>query len=77
MWTKNLSLLVLCLLQGGILFGCSKDLLQRNSYEMFQIMQREKCLKERNVDLEECYPKESYEEYQRQRKERLGSESKY
>lgn len=42
---------------------------------MFQIMQREKCLKERTVDPEECYQKASYDEYQRYRKERLEGES--
>ena len=72
---KKLSVLILCLLQFCFLFGCSKELFQRNSYEMFQIIQREKCLKEGNVDLEECYQKVNYDEYQKQRKERLEDDS--
>ena len=72
--SMNALLLITLLILQGTLLGCSHDMIQRNSYEMFQIMQREMCLQERTMDIEECYQKESYDEYQRWRKENLEVE---
>lgn len=45
--------------------GCSREALQRNSYEMMQNMEQERCRRE-GVS---CPPRTDYDDYQRQRSE--------
>jgi len=46
--------------------GCSIESIKRTTYETLQNFNRQKCVKNLSSD---CGKKESYDEYQRQRKE--------
>lgn len=56
---------LLALLCASAASGCSREALQRNSYEMMQTMQQERCRQE-GVS---CPPRTFYDDYQRQRSE--------
>jgi hypothetical protein len=57
-------------LTGLIIFalmeGCSSDTAQRTAYETLQNVREQECLKNPSQD---CGKRQSYEDYQRQRKE--------
>jgi hypothetical protein len=57
-----------------LLVGCSKDSLQRSSYEMFRTMQLNECLQKSDMNTEDCYQTDNYDQYQQWRQERLKNE---
>ncbi len=50
----------------AILSGCSSEAAKRTAYETMQNVREQECLKNPAMD---CGKRESYEDYQRQRKE--------
>lgn len=57
---------VLCLAMVGLTAGCSTDTAKRTAYETLQNVRQQECLKNLSSD---CEKRESYEDYERKRKE--------
>jgi hypothetical protein len=56
----------LCLAIVALTAGCSSDTAKRTAYETMQNVHQQECLKNRSSD---CEKRESYEDYERKRKE--------
>jgi len=56
---------VLCLIIIAMTAGCSSDMAKRTAYETMQNVRQQECLKNPAM---ECGKRESYDDYQRQRK---------
>ena len=65
MRARRLYLLVLCLVASFFLPGCSSDSAQRTAFEALQDVNQEDCRKLPSV---ECPKRQSYDDYQRERK---------
>jgi hypothetical protein len=61
------SIRVLCLVIITLTTGCSADTAQRTSYETLQNVREQECLK--NPSSSDCRRRNTYEDYQRKRKE--------
>lgn len=57
---------VLCLATIVLVSGCSSESAKRTAYETLQNVHRQECLKNLSSD---CEKRESYEDYERKRKE--------
>jgi hypothetical protein len=66
MLVQRLFLLVPCLLATFVFPGCSSDSAQRAAYETLQNVGQQDCRKNPSAD---CPKRESYDDYQRKRKE--------
>jgi uncharacterized protein YceK len=62
---------VLCLAIIVLVSGCSSESAKRTAYETLQNVRQQECLKNLSSD---CEKRESYEDYQRKRKELEPSE---
>jgi hypothetical protein len=56
----------LCLVAMALVSGCSSETAKRTAYETLQNIHEQDCLKNPQT---ECEKRESYEDYQRKRKE--------
>ena len=59
--------LVLCLVIVALTAGCSSEAAKRTAYETLQNVHEQDCLKNRKSP-DDCGKRESYEDYERQRK---------
>jgi hypothetical protein len=57
---------VLCLVVVALVSGCSSETAKRTTYETLQNVHEQECLKNPAMD---CGKRDSYEDYQRKRKE--------
>ena len=61
----------LCLAIIALTAGCSSDTAKRTAYETLQNVHQQECLKNPSLD---CEKRESYEDYERKRKDLESSE---
>ena len=66
MWDLRFGLLILSLLAVFLLPACTSGSAQRAAYETVQSIHQQNCLKDQAG---ECLKRESYDDYQRKRKE--------